>query len=149
MRGCAINFELFRTFSGDDECYTDEDCPANLFCFEPFGTYKSSLGSAFSGSDPLNEFPLFTKNQLKRKCIFRYGSGIEPQTGGGLKSAPPWVPGKSEYMDHYYTTFGRRNRIHAGFHPHYIKFVEDAMLVLFLLCVMVTLLVVHRASCHR
>lgn len=54
----------------------------------------------------------------------------------------------SDFLDHYYT-FGRRNRVHAGFHPHYIKFVEDAMLVLFLFCVMITLLVVHRASCYR
>jgi hypothetical protein len=51
-------------------------------------------------------------------------------------------------MDHYYT-FGRRNRIAAGFHPQYIKFAEDAMLVLFLLCVLVTLMVVHKASCYR
>ena len=37
----------------------------------------------------------------------------------------------------------------SKFHPEYIKFVEDAMLVLFLLCVLITLLVVHRASCYR
>ena len=38
---------------------------------------------------------------------------------------------------------------YAKFHPTYIKFVEDAMLVLFLLCVLITLLVVHRGSCYR
>lgn len=58
------------------------------------------------------------------------------------------IPGNTEYIDHYYT-FGRRSRVHHGFNPQYIKFVEDAMLVLFLLCVLVTLLVVHRASCYR
>ena len=48
--------------------------------------------------------------------------------------------------------FDHSSRLHskyAKFHPSYIKFVEDAMLVLFLLCVLVTLLVVHRGSCYR
>ena len=54
---------------------------------------------------------------------------------------------QAELFDH--NRFVLRNHRHDGFHPQYIKFVEDAMLVLFLLCVLVTLLVVHRASCYR
>ena len=55
----------------------------------------------------------------------------------------------SDFLDHYYT-FGRRGgRVHVGLSSTYVKFAEDAMLVLFLLCVLVTLLVVHRASCYR
>eukprot|EP00094_Tigriopus_californicus_P006407 TCALIF_06171-PA protein Name:"Protein of unknown function" AED:0.08 eAED:0.08 QI:492/1/0.83/1/0.8/0.66/6/0/387 len=116
------------------ECESDLDCPPNSQCERAFG---------FEGQIP-PEWEKYKPN-TQLKCIgvdeLPYGMGIEPRTGGGLR------PG-SDFMDHYYT-FGRRNRVHAGFHPHYIKFVEDAMLVLFLFCVMITLLVVHRASCYR
>ena len=58
--------------------------------------------------------------------------------------------GPDSLFDHPYYVNGHRLHSNlAKFHPEYIKFVEDAMLVLFLLCVLITLLVVHRASCYR
>eukprot|EP00095_Tigriopus_kingsejongensis_P009463 maker-scaffold197_size267318-snap-gene-1.34 protein:Tk09463 transcript:maker-scaffold197_size267318-snap-gene-1.34-mRNA-1 annotation:"complement component c1q receptor" len=126
------NVKCLNLYTG--ECETDLDCPTNSRCERPLGF----------GSRVPPDWNKYTPN-LPLKCMgvdeFPYGMDMEPRTGGGLR------PG-SDFLDHYYT-FGRRNRIHTGFHPQYIKFVEDAMLVLFLFCVMVTLLVVHRASCYR
>lgn len=74
-----------------------------------------------------------------------FRGGVEPpRTGGGLR------PGSHEdQFNNQYIRVSRNNHINAGFNPEYIKFVEDCMLVLFLLCVLITLLVVHRASCAR
>jgi len=74
-----------------------------------------------------------------------FRGGVEPpRTGGGL------LPGSHEdHFNNRYIRVSRNNHINAGFNPEYIKFVEDCMLVLFLLCVLITLLVVHRASCAR
>lgn len=125
----------------EHECHSDLDCPKGISCLEPLGVIDQ-----FSLSYELR-YP-----QGSKKCyILAFDNGIEPRTGGGLVARPggEHVLSGSEFLDHYYT-FGRRNRMNAGFHhPHYIKFVEDAMLVLFLLCVLVTLMVVHRASCYR
>ena len=68
--------------------------------------------------------------------------------------APDHSGGRLRYdMDHILQDnnyrFHRFNRINGGLNPEYIKFVEDCMLVLLLFCVLVTLLVVHRASCYR
>lgn len=65
--------------------------------------------------------------------------GLRPRSGG-------------DYYDHYIRTYARHpagNSASAGLNPEYINFVEDCMLVLFLLCVLITLMVVHRASCYR
>merc|ERR1719225_1030661 len=73
-----------------------------------------------------------------------FRGGVEPpRTGGGL------LPDPSDQFNNRYIRVSRNNHINAGFNPEYIKFVEDCMLVLFLLCVLITLLVVHRASCAR
>jgi len=57
----------------------------------------------------------------------------EPRTGGGLK----------HYTDDIFFKRGRRVP------QQYVGFVEDMMLVLFLVCILVTLITVHRASCYR
>ena len=33
--------------------------------------------------------------------------------------------------------------------PQYIGFAEDMMLILFLVCILATLVTVHRATCYR
>ncbi|XP_023337958.1 uncharacterized protein LOC111708733 [Eurytemora carolleeae] len=59
----------------------------------------------------------------------------EPKTGGGLRS--------KFYPDDIF--FKRSRRV-----PHqYLGFVEDMMLILFLVCILITLVTVHRASCYR
>ena len=120
----------------DHECASEQDCPSGFSCTMTFKNIPPWDGS-------LNDIP-FKFN--KRQCTFsQYLSRnlMEPHTGGGLRL------GGDFFNDHHHR-FTRYNRIHhTGLNPEYIKFVEDCMLVLFLLCVLVTLMVVHRASCYR
>ncbi|XP_040563470.1 uncharacterized protein [Lepeophtheirus salmonis] len=107
------------------ECVDSSDCPPNLIC------HSGPQYLSFRES----------KYQKDKVCTFVFNSDSTSVMGigGDLRS--------SHIYDHFFV--GRRNRIHPPFHPEYIKFVEDAMLVLFLICVLVTLLIVHRASCFR
>jgi len=76
---------------------------------------------------------------MKKECFAAFD-----QTLGGFRRSED-IFNQPFYFDHS----SRLHSKYAKFHPSYIKFVEDAMLVLFLLCVLVTLLVVHRGSCYR
>ena len=62
----------------------------------------------------------------------------EPRTGGGLRSR------NFDTMDDF---FGNRNRPRVQ--QQYIGFAEDMMLILFLVCILATLVTVHRAACYR
>merc|ERR1719367_1734581 len=78
---------------------------------------------------------------MKKECF----DAFDP-TVGGFRRSDDLFQQPNYYFDpnqHLHTSK------YAKFHPTYIKFVEDAMLVLFLLCVLITLLVVHRGSCYR
>jgi len=77
---------------------------------------------------------------MKKECF----AAFDPTVGGFRRS-------DELFQQPYYLDPNRHlhSPKYAKFHPTYIKFVEDAMLVLFLLCVLITLLVVHRGSCYR
>lgn len=83
--------------------------------------------------------PSFRTNKRQRLCVGAWLFNSElidgPRTGGGLKHR--------FYPDDFF--FRRRPRSHQ----QYIGFVEDMMLILFLICILVTLIAVHRASCYR
>jgi len=62
----------------------------------------------------------------------------EPRTGGGLRS-------RNFDADDYFFTGRRPPRVQQ----QYIGFAEDMMLILFLVCILATLVTVHRATCYR
>lgn len=59
----------------------------------------------------------------------------------GLRQGP-------DFLDNLYSLGSHRHRHQTDLSGEYIKFVEDAMLVLFLLCILITLMMVHRATCR-
>jgi len=61
----------------------------------------------------------------------------EPRTGGGLRSSR-----RGFGSDDYYFSARRPGR-------QYSSYGEDMMLVLFLICILATLVTVHRAACYR
>ena len=63
----------------------------------------------------------------------------EPRTGGGLRSRPFDDP------EDYFFGSRRPPRVQQ----QYIGFAEDMMLILFLVCILATLVTVHRAACYR
>ena len=63
----------------------------------------------------------------------------EPRTGGGLRSRPFDDP------EDFYFGARRPPRVQQ----QYIGFAEDMMLILFLVCILATLVTVHRAACYR
>lgn len=65
----------------------------------------------------------------------------EPRTGGGLRSHRRDNFNADEYF------FGGRRPPRV--HQQYIGFAEDMMLILFLVCILATLVTVHRATCYR
>merc|ERR1719189_3029772 len=65
----------------------------------------------------------------------------EPRTGGGLRSHRRDNFNADEYF------FGGRRPPRV--HQQYIGFAEDMMLILFLVCILATLVTVHRAACYR
>jgi len=62
----------------------------------------------------------------------------EPRTGGGLRS-------RNFEADDYFFSGRRPPRVQQ----QYIGFAEDMMLILFLVCILATLVTVHRAACYR
>lgn len=66
----------------------------------------------------------------------------EPRTGGGLRSGRRDSFNADEYF------FGGHRRP-PRVHQQYIGFAEDMMLILFLVCILATLVTVHRATCYR
>ena len=62
----------------------------------------------------------------------------EPRTGGGLRSR--------QFDAEEYFFGGRRP---PRVQQQYIGFAEDMMLILFLVCILATLVTVHRAACYR
>merc|ERR1711892_930175 len=65
----------------------------------------------------------------------------EPRTGGGLKSNKR----NFEAEEYYFSGRHRPPRVQQ----QYISFAEDLMLILFLVCILATLVTVHRAACYR
>jgi hypothetical protein len=61
----------------------------------------------------------------------------EPRTGGGLRSN-----GRNFENEEYFFSGRRPPR-------QYNAFGEDMMLILFLVCILATLVTVHRAACYR
>merc|ERR1719347_147150 len=65
----------------------------------------------------------------------------EPRTGGGLRSHR-----RENFNPEEYFFAGRRP---PRVHQQYIGFAEDMMLILFLVCILATLVTVHRTTCYR
>jgi len=118
----CLNIEL-------NECHTNLDCPRHFPCVK----HIPLLHAVNRVID--DQFYV----SMKKECF----AAFDPTLGGFRRTDD--IFNQPFYFDHS----SRLHSKYAKFHPSYIKFVEDAMLVLFLLCVLVTLLVVHRGSCYR
>jgi len=123
-------------------CETDEDCNRNEVCmswnYDPSLEYARKLRTRLSIGD---------KPETHQFCIdawIIYNNHLEdldePRTGGGLRSS------RRNYEAEEYLFGGRRP---PRVHQQYIGFAEDVMLILFLLCILATLVTVHRAACYR
>lgn len=127
-----------RPFSGHF-CDEDADCSHGDTCMivksPPHFNQRLTNNEAESGGSEEQSRP--QHNPGAGICISTWliYPDDEPRTGGGLRSS-------KFYPDDF---FFRRPRVHQ----QYIGFVEDMMLILFLICILVTLVTVHRASCYR
>jgi len=118
----------------EHECNTDADCSSEEVCM----TWSVPLhGFSRTLYEPMDN--TYRNSKRQRLCMGAWLFNNEfldgPRTGGGLKHR--------FYADDFF--FRRRPRAHQ----QYIGFVEDMMLILFLICILVTLIAVHRASCYR
>lgn len=117
------------------ECDENSDCSQEEVCMTWQVPPNGFSRNFYENLDP----PSFRTNKRQRLCVGAWLFNSElidgPRTGGGLKHR--------FYPDDFF--FRRRPRSHQ----QYIGFVEDMMLILFLICILVTLIAVHRASCYR
>eukprot|EP00092_Neocalanus_flemingeri_P003195 GFUD01003414.1.p1 GENE.GFUD01003414.1~~GFUD01003414.1.p1 ORF type:complete len:403 (-),score=116.93 GFUD01003414.1:145-1353(-) len=124
-------------------CETDEDCNRNEVCmswqYDPTLEYARKLRTRLSTGANKPE-----KHQFCIDAWIIYNNHLEdldePRTGGGLKS------NKRNFDAEEYLFGGRRT---PRVHQQYIGFAEDMMLILFLVCILATLVTVHRAACYR
>jgi len=123
-------------------CRTDEDCNRNEVCmswrYDPAAEFARKISSRLA--------PQLDRPEKHQFCIDAWiiyknhlESLDEPRTGGGLRS-------RNFDAEEYF--FGGR-RPHQRVHQQYIGFAEDMMLILFLVCILATLVTVHRAACYR
>eukprot|EP00090_Calanus_glacialis_P013931 TRINITY_DN22563_c0_g1_i1.p1 TRINITY_DN22563_c0_g1~~TRINITY_DN22563_c0_g1_i1.p1 ORF type:complete len:443 (-),score=123.09 TRINITY_DN22563_c0_g1_i1:135-1463(-) len=124
-------------------CETDEDCDRNEVCmswqYDPTLEYARKLRNQLSSGGDQPE-----KHQFCIDAWIIYNNHLEdldePRTGGGLKSNKRNLEGE----EYFYS--GRRP---PRVQQQYIGFAEDLMLILFLVCILATLVTVHRAACYR
>eukprot|EP00092_Neocalanus_flemingeri_P011813 GFUD01012742.1.p1 GENE.GFUD01012742.1~~GFUD01012742.1.p1 ORF type:complete len:409 (+),score=129.27 GFUD01012742.1:35-1261(+) len=124
-------------------CETDEDCNRNEVCmswqYDPTLEYARKLRTKLSTGANKPE-----KHQFCIDAWIIYNNHLEdldePRTGGGLRS------NRRNFDAEEYLFGGRRP---PRVHQQYIGFAEDMMLILFLVCILATLVTVHRAACYR
>jgi len=122
-------------------CKKDEDCRLGEICmtweYDPAADNKRKLRS---GLAPV-------RSERHQLCVDSWviqqhiSDWDEPRTGGGLRSHRRDNFNADEYF------FGGRRPPRV--HQQYIGFAEDMMLILFLVCILATLVTVHRATCYR
>jgi len=121
-------------------CNFDEDCKRGEVCmswkYDPALEFARKLRSRISPDN--NE----EKHQFCIDAWVIYKNHMEsleePRTGGGLRSR--------QFDAEEYFFGGRRP---PRVQQQYIGFAEDMMLILFLVCILATLVTVHRAACYR
>jgi len=110
------------------QCLRDTDCREGEVCIIVRAPYTKER-VMINGED-------FNNQKICIGTWLIYTADFEePKTGGGLRS--------KFYPDDFFFKRGRRVP------QQYLGFVEDMMLILFLVCILVTLVTVHRASCYR
>jgi len=125
-------------------CSTDDDCKRGEVCmswkYDPAFEVARKLRSRISPEPEIAE-----KHQLCIDAWIIYKHHIaplasldEPRTGGGLRS-------RTLDAEDYFFEGRRPPRVQQ----QYIGFAEDMMLILFLVCILATLVTVHRAACYR
>jgi len=125
-------------------CNTDDDCKRGEVCmswkYDPAFEVARKLRSRISPEPEIAE-----KHQLCIDAWIIYKHHIaplasldEPRTGGGLRS-------RTLDAEDYFFEGRRPPRVQQ----QYIGFAEDMMLILFLVCILATLVTVHRAACYR
>jgi len=126
--------------SGHVTCSTDADCDRNEVCmswqYDPALEFARKLGNRLSSGLEQPE-----KHQFCVDAWIIYNNHLseldEPRTGGGLRSHR-----RGFDSEDYYFSARRPAR-------QYNAYGEDMMLVLFLVCILATLVTVHRAACYR
>jgi len=121
-------------------CSTDEDCNRNEVCmswqYDPALEYARKLRNRLSPGGDQPE-----KHQFCIDAWIIYNNHLEdldePRTGGGLRSS------RRNFDSEEYYFSGRRPP------RQYNAYGEDMMLILFLVCILATLVTVHRAACYR
>jgi len=124
-----------------ETCQKDEDCRLGEVCmtwqYDPGTDTSRKLRTGLSS----------TRGARHQLCIDAWviqhhmAELEEPRTGGGLRSGRR----DSFNADEYFFGGRRPPRVHQ----QYIGFAEDMMLILFLVCILATLVTVHRATCYR
>merc|ERR550532_3441064 len=122
-------------------CNTDDDCKRSEVCmswrYDPALEFARKLRSRISPETDGED-----KHQFCIDAWVIYKNHIEsleePRTGGGLRSR--------QFDAEEYFFGGRRP---PRVQQQYIGFAEDMMLILFLVCILATLVTVHRAACYR
>jgi len=126
--------------SGHVRCVADDDCDRNEVCmswqYDPTLEYHRKLRSRLSSG--------VDKPGTHQFCVdawIIYNNHLSdldgPRTGGGLRSNR-----RGFDSEDYYFSARRPAR-------QYNAYGEDMMLVLFLVCILATLVTVHRAACYR
>jgi len=124
-------------------CSTDEDCDRNEVCmswqYDPRLELSRKLRTRLSAGSEEPE-----KHQFCIDAWIIYNNHLEdldePRTGGGLKTD------RKNFDSEEYFNEGRRP---PRVRQQYIGFAEDTLLILFLVCILATLITVHRAACIR
>jgi len=122
-------------------CNTDDDCKRSEVCmswrYDPALEFARKLRSRIATEHDTPE-----KHQFCIDAWIIYKNHLEsldePRTGGGLRS-------RNFEADDYFFSGRRPPRVQQ----QYIGFAEDMMLILFLVCILATLVTVHRAACYR
>merc|ERR1712037_42905 len=124
-----------------ETCQRDEDCRLGEICMTwQYDPGTESARKLRSGLAPV-------RGERHQLCIDSWVIQQhmldldEPRTGGGLRSHRRDNFNADEYF------FGGRRPPRV--HQQYIGFAEDMMLILFLVCILATLVTVHRATCYR
>jgi len=124
-----------------ETCQRDEDCRIGEVCM----TWQYDPGTDIARKLRAGLSP--TRGARHQLCIDAWviqhhmAELEEPRTGGGLRSGRR----DSFNADEYFFGGRRPPRVHQ----QYIGFAEDMMLILFLVCILATLVTVHRATCYR
>jgi len=139
------NYACVREMGGvevKETCQKDSDCRLGEVCM----TWQYDPGT--DTSRKLRSGLLPSRGARHQLCIDAWviehhmAELEEPRTGGGLRSGRRDSFNADEYF------FGGHRRP-PRVHQQYIGFAEDMMLILFLVCILATLVTVHRATCYR